>query len=80
MKSRKANRGAKTMSATKSLKQTLNLRREPVAFRSLELAIRFAARAKALWVMHGDDCAAWVVCPADAARLEKAGYEYAPVC
>jgi hypothetical protein len=41
-------------------------------------AFGFATRAvKTLWVMLGDDERYWVVTPADAARLEAMGYEYA---
>jgi hypothetical protein len=41
-------------------------------------AFGFAARpVKTLWVMLGDDERYWVVTPADAARLEAMGYEYA---
>ena len=41
-------------------------------------AFGFAAHAvKTLWVMLGDDERYWVVTPADAARLEAMGYEYA---
>jgi hypothetical protein len=32
---------------------------------------------KPMWVMLGDDMRFWVVTPADAARLERAGYEFA---
>jgi len=65
---------------TAALKTALNLRYEPIAFRNLDRARSFASRAvKALWVVlgdhDGDEGVAWVVCPADAARLERAGYE-----
>lgn len=65
---------------TAALKTALRLRYEPIAFRSLERARSFASRAlKAMWVVLGDHDGetgvAWVVCPADAARLERAGYE-----
>jgi hypothetical protein len=41
-------------------------------------AFGFAAHAvKTLWVMLEDDERYWVVTPADAARLEAMGYEYA---
>jgi len=41
-------------------------------------AFGFAAHAvKTLWVMLGNDERYWVVTPADAARLEAMGYEYA---
>jgi hypothetical protein len=55
------------------------LTRNPIYwFRCLGYAESFAYRAiKPLRVMLGDDETFWVVCPADAARLERAGYEYA---
>jgi hypothetical protein len=38
----------------------------------------FAQHAvKTLWVMLGDDERYWAATPADCARLERAGYEYA---
>jgi hypothetical protein len=46
-------------------------------FKNLELAINFACNMKAGRVMLGDDNRYWVVTAAEAARLEKAGYEYA---
>ena len=42
-----------------------------LAFASLDHAV------KPLRVMLGDDCRYWVVTPADAQRLERAGYEWA---
>ncbi len=67
---------------TKDLKTKLGLRYEPIAFSSLERAKSYAARCeKAMWVVmgdcDGDEATAWVVCPADAAKLESAGYELA---
>jgi len=63
-----------------ALKTALGLRYTPIAFGNLDRARSFASRAvKALWVVLGDNDGetgiAWVVCPADAARLERAGYE-----
>ena len=50
----------------------------PVVIRDEATAWSLADRCtKPQIVMLGDD-AYWVVCPADASRLEKAGYEYAP--
>lgn len=71
---------------TKEIQARLNLRYEPIAFRSIERAHSFASRCgTAMWVVLGDieidgeveQGVAWVVCPADAARLERAGYEIA---
>lgn len=43
-----------------------------------DLAFQSAAHGvKPLWVMLGDDEKFWVVTPADAARMERMGYEYA---
>jgi hypothetical protein len=51
---------------------------EPIKFIDRNNAFSFAARClKSMWVMLGDDDRFWVVCPADASRLEKQGYEYA---
>lgn len=48
------------------------------SFRSLDLARSFASGChKPHRVMLGDHPQYWVVCPADAERLVKAGYEYA---
>jgi len=64
--------------ATKAIKIKLNLRHEPIAFNSPERAKGFAGRCDcAMWVVLGDCPTAWVVCPADAAKLERAGYEIA---
>jgi hypothetical protein len=47
-------------------------------FRDRALAESWAGHAaKAQVVMLGDDGRYWVVSPADAARLERLGYEYA---
>jgi hypothetical protein len=51
---------------------------QPFKFISRELAFAFANRSdKFTAVMLGDDSRYWVVCPADASRLERAGYEWA---
>lgn len=53
-----------------------SLKHSPMKFNSLALANSFADKAG--WVvMLGDDCRFWVVCFADAAKLERAGYEFA---
>jgi hypothetical protein len=47
-------------------------------FRERRHAFGFASHAaKSQRVMLGDDGRYWVVTPADAARLERMGYEYA---
>jgi hypothetical protein len=47
-------------------------------FRDRRLAFDWAAHAvRSQVVLHGDDGRYWVVSPADAARLERLGYEYA---
>lgn len=55
----------------------LGLKRLPVVVRSEASAFAIAGRAGGHAVMLGEG-AFWVVCPADAARLERAGYEWAP--
>jgi hypothetical protein len=55
----------------------LNLKRRPEVVRDEATAFRIADGTKAGAVMLGDG-AFWVVCLADAARLEAAGYEWAP--
>ena len=66
------------MTATKKIQATLNLRHEPIAFTSIERAQSFASHCtKPMWIVLGDDTTAWVVCPSDAAKLERAGYELA---
>jgi hypothetical protein len=65
----------KTTKTTKTLDQIL---KETARFQSRELAFSFAARPpKTLWVMLGDDGRFWVTTPANCARLEKMGYEWA---
>lgn len=54
------------------------LKNQPVRFVNRELAIYHAATCiKPQRVMLGDDGRYWIVCPADASRLEDMGYEYA---
>jgi hypothetical protein len=65
-----------TDAATKT-QAALGLRYTPEVFRDGALAFSAAARSKACTVMLGED-AFWVVCLADAERLENAGFEYAP--
>jgi hypothetical protein len=66
-----------TTTATASLRQTLGLRHEPIRFVSLALASSCAARSKCDVVMLGDDGRFWIVCLADAQRLERLGFEWA---
>jgi hypothetical protein len=66
------------MSATKTIKTALGLRYEPIAFSSVDRAQSWATHAnKAMWVVLGNCPVAYVVCPADAAKMERAGYEIA---
>lgn len=65
------------MTTTKTIQISLNLKYEPVAYRSRELALSAAWRQKAGTVMLGENDRYLVVCLADAAKMEKAGYEYA---
>lgn len=62
--------------AAEAAKKALGLKRTPVVFRDGDLAKRCAARGRAETVMLGDG-AFWIVCLADAERLNNAGYEYA---
>jgi len=55
---------------------TMKLRRKPVKFQNRNHAFSYADNpASYARVVHGDDGLFWVVCPADAATLEKNGYE-----
>ena len=63
--------------AANKTKDALNLKYRPVVVRNEASAFSIAARTKAGVVMLGEG-AFWVVCLADAARLENAGFEYAP--
>jgi len=57
---------------------TYGLKYEPAKYLSRTLAFASVAHhAKAVAVMLGDDNRFWVVCLADAARLERAGIEFA---
>lgn len=60
-----------------NLKSLLNLRYSIDSF-STEAAARFdiSCRVKTCWlIVLGDNCKFWVVCFADAVKLERAGYE-----
>lgn len=60
-----------------TLKTTLNLKNAPESFVSRDLAFNLAATAtKPQRVMLGEG-RYLVVCPADAVKMEAAGYEYA---
>jgi hypothetical protein len=63
--------------AANKTQTALGLKYTPEVFRDEATAFSAAARTNAGTVMLGED-AFWVVCLADAARLEKAGFEYAP--
>ncbi len=63
--------------ASKTTKEIYALRHEPARYQDRGLAFAAAHRQKAGAVMLGDDGRYWVVCLADAARLEAAGLEWA---
>ena len=63
--------------AARTAAATLGLRYCPVVIRDEATAHRIAARQRAGCVMLGEN-AYWVVCLADADRLDSAGYEWAP--
>ena len=62
--------------AAAKAKEALHLKHLPVVVRDQARAFRIAANTKAGAMMLGEG-AFWVVCMADAARLEQAGYEWA---
>lgn len=52
--------------------------KQTVRFTRRDLAFSYAQRAeKPLWVMLGDDERFWVTTPANCARLEQLGYQWA---
>jgi hypothetical protein len=56
------------------------LRRRPIVFTSLDAARRsleIGGWTSTMWIVMGEGNEAVLVCPADAARLEKAGFEIA---
>lgn len=63
--------------AANAAAKALGLRHTPAVYRDAGLAFQAADRTKAGAVVLGEG-AFWVVCLADAARLERAGYEFAP--
>ena len=66
------------MKHTIKIARRLNLRHEPARFTKREAAFRWSNHTtKMSQVILGCDLKYWVVCPADAARLYKMGYEYA---
>lgn len=68
---------AELQAAAKAVQTALRLKYRPIVVRSESTAWTVANTTRASTVMLGDG-AYWVVCLADAARLEQAGYEYAP--
>ena len=64
------------MHAAARVQEALHLKHRPLVVRDEAKAFSIAARTKAGAVMLGEG-AFWVVCLADAARLERAGYEWA---
>ncbi|GEM_PF-5053546 len=67
----------KLIDAAANAQRALGLRHRPAVIRDETTAFAIADRTKAGAVMLGED-AFWVVCLADATRLERAGYEWAP--
>ncbi|MBL9001725.1 MAG: hypothetical protein JNK25_11375 [Phycisphaerae bacterium] len=65
------------LAAAAKTRDALGLKHTPTVIRDEAAAFRIAGRTKAGVVMLGDG-AYWVVCLADAARLEDAGFEWAP--
>ncbi len=65
------------LDAARETATALNLRHAPEVIRDEATAFKIAASTRAGAVMLGEG-AYWVVCLADAARLETAGYEWAP--
>lgn len=63
--------------AAKKSAEALGLRHTPTVVRDEATAFSIADRTEAGAVMLGEG-AFWVVCLADAAKLEKAGLEFAP--
>lgn len=63
--------------AARKAAEALKLKYRPVVVRDEVTAQCIAERTRANVVMLGDG-AYWVVCLADAERLNRAGYEYAP--
>lgn len=64
---------------TKDLQRNLGLKYEPAAFRDPRLARSLADRCKTPHMVVMGDCPwYWVVCPADASKLVRAGYEILP--
>ena len=62
----------------KAVQTALDLRHTPIVFRDGGLAKNFAASCvKPQRVMLGCDGKFWIVCPADAERMNRSGYEYA---
>ena len=62
----------------KQVKEIYSLRHRPTIISDRTAAFAWAAgMIKLHFVILGDDCKFWVVCPADASRLIKVGYEYA---
>ncbi len=62
--------------AANKTRDALGLKYRPVIIRNRETAFSIAARTRGECVMLGEG-AFWLVCLADAERLQKAGFEYA---
>lgn len=66
----------------KNISKIYNLRHVPTATRSRMAAFELAEQStgkleRTRWVILGDNDWFWIVCPADADKLIKAGYELA---
>jgi hypothetical protein len=64
------------MNVATTVQARLNLKYKPVAFISENLARKFASQSRSDVVMLGEDSRYWVVCLADAEKMNRAGYEY----
>ena len=54
----------------------MKLKYQPLEFRSRKLAQSWVDHCTSpTRIVHGDDGMFWIVCPADAATLERRGYE-----
>lgn len=67
-----------TLESNKTLKETLELKRNPDVFYNRESAFRWAERCvKSKFIILGSNNQFWGVCGTDANRLLKQGFEFA---
>jgi len=66
-----------TITAAKNTATALRLRYTPAVYASLDLARQSTAHAAQSQAVMLGEGAFWVVCMADAAKLEAAGFEWA---